>query len=249
MPPSVLSIDAQRRGEYAVLQLAWPGRPVRNIGVLLLDPATDRGWVRFTPEWDDETDADVLAALQEDFEDKLREMGAAALLNWLEDTLSNTLLLTARDTVQVDAFTRVRDRLYREHVGQIAVRPFETHLPLYPLRAAATRFGGDEVVEEDAPEDWVPAPAGLRLAEGMFVAHVVGRSMEPRIPDGSLNVFRAPVVGSRQGRIVLVKRPGGFEDSAPCTVKRYTSVKTRLRRGLAPRSHSPGAAQPGVSRL
>jgi SOS-response transcriptional repressor LexA len=54
----------------------------------------------------------------------------------------------------------------------------------------------------------------------MFVAHVVGRSMEPRIPDGSLNIFRGPVVGSRRGKIVLVELFGVHERF---TVKRYTS--------------------------
>ena len=100
----------------------------------------------------------------------------------------------------------------------------------YSLRAAATHFGAERVAEEE-PEDWVPAPPEMRLAEGMFVARVVGRSMEPRIPDGSLNVFRAPVVGSRQGRIVLVKHPGGFEESGGCTVKRYSSVKRVTEEG------------------
>ena len=74
----------------------------------------------------------------------------------------------------------------------------------------------------DDEEDWVRVPEGLRLTEGMFVAHVVGRSMEPRIPDGSLNIFRAPVVGSRQGKIVLVELLGVHEQF---TVKRYTSRK------------------------
>ena len=39
----------------------------------------------------------------------------------------------------------------------------------------------------------------------MFVARIAGRSMEPRIPDGSLCVFRAGVTGSREGRLVLVE--------------------------------------------
>ena len=46
--------------------------------------------------------------------------------------------------------------------------------------------------------------------------------MEPRIPDGSLNIFRAPVVGSRQGKIVLVELIDVHERF---TVKRYTSRK------------------------
>ena len=229
MRPPVLPI-ATREGQYVVLQLAWPGRPPRNAGILLIDPATGRGWRRFTEDWGEDTDTEVLGALAGDFELKLREMGGAALLDWLEDTLSNTLLVSERETVEVDAFTRTCDRLFERHVGPIPVRPFVTHLPLFSLRAAATHFGADRVAEEE-PEDWVAAPPEMRLAEGMFVAHVVGRSMEPRIPDGSLNVFRAPVTGSRQGRIVLVNRPGGFPESGGCTVKRYSSVKRVTEEG------------------
>jgi phage repressor protein C with HTH and peptisase S24 domain len=61
----------------------------------------------------------------------------------------------------------------------------------------------------------------------MFIAHVVGRSMEPLIPDGSLCVFRAPVVGSRQGKKLLIEQFGHFEDGARYTVKRYTSQKSQ----------------------
>jgi len=39
------------------------------------------------------------------------------------------------------------------------------------------------------------------LSEGMFVGQVVGRSMEPGIPDGASCLVRSPVTGSRQGRI------------------------------------------------
>src|SRR5215467_11841248 len=97
-----------------------------------------------------------------------------------------------------------------------------THLPLYSLRAAATRFGEDMQVDE---EDWVRIPPGIRPSDNLFVVHVVGRSMEPRIPDGSLNIFRAPVVGSRQNKIVLVELLGQLHDSARYTVKKYTSRK------------------------
>jgi hypothetical protein len=90
------------------------------------------------------------------------------------------------------------------------------------LRAAAGKFGADEDVGAE-PEDWVRAPEGLRLTDQMFVVHVEGRSMEPRIPDGSLNIFRGPVVGSRRGKIVLVELTGVHERY---TVKRYTSHQT-----------------------
>ncbi len=63
------------------------------------------------------------------------------------------------------------------------------------------------------------------FTEGMFIAHVVGRSMEPLIPDGSLCVFRAPLVGSRQGKKLLIEQFGTGSDSSRYTVKRYTSTK------------------------
>ena len=67
-------------------------------------------------------------------------------------------------------------------------------------------------------------PPDLRLTDDMFVAHVVGRSMEPRIPAGSLCVFRRNVTGSRQGRLVLVENYGETGENR-YTIKRYKSVK------------------------
>jgi SOS-response transcriptional repressor LexA len=61
----------------------------------------------------------------------------------------------------------------------------------------------------------------------MFVAQVVGKSMEPAIPDGSWCLFRAPVEGSRQGKTVLVQlRDVADPDTGQrYTVKRYESEK------------------------
>jgi SOS-response transcriptional repressor LexA len=59
----------------------------------------------------------------------------------------------------------------------------------------------------------------------MFAARVVGRSMEPLIPDGSLCLFHAAVTGSRQGKRLLIQRLGASDSSAEFTVKTYTSKK------------------------
>jgi len=69
---------------------------------------------------------------------------------------------------------------------------------------------------------------GRRLDEKMFVARVVGRSMEPKIPDGSYGVFRAQPVGTRQGKIMLVQHRDieDPETGGQFTVKRYTSDKS-----------------------
>jgi hypothetical protein len=59
----------------------------------------------------------------------------------------------------------------------------------------------------------------------MFVARVVGRSMEPLIPDDSLCIFRANVTGSRQGKHLLIEKFSETDFAARYTVKRYTSEK------------------------
>ena len=61
----------------------------------------------------------------------------------------------------------------------------------------------------------------------MFLAQVVGRSMEPAIPDGAWCLFRAPVEGTRQGKIVIVQLRDATdpENGERYTVKRYESEK------------------------
>jgi SOS-response transcriptional repressor LexA len=227
MAGTVTSIE--RLGEYARLQLALPSQPLHDVGVLLLNPENGRLYVRLRQHWEDlagPDDARYLAALEEDFHNRIEEMGGRRFLELLEDSLSNILLVSQRKTVKkVDSFSRVADQLFAQHVEELPVERYRTHLPLYTLRAAAGKFGADEEVEE---EDWVRVPESMRLDERMFVAHVEGRSMEPRIPNGSLNIFRAPVVGSRQGKIVLVELIGVHERF---TVKRYSSRKTFFEDG------------------
>jgi SOS-response transcriptional repressor LexA len=101
---------------------------------------------------------------------------------------------------------------------------FKTLLPLYSLKAAAGYFGNGEAVE---PENWVEADGIGKLDERMFVAKVVGRSMETRIRDGEYCVFRAHPVGSRQGKIVLAqyRGPADPDNGGSFTVKRYASEK------------------------
>jgi SOS-response transcriptional repressor LexA len=226
VPASVVPINGRREGVYALLEACLPGRPPHNIGVILLDPSADRGWVRFRQRFDDiadPEDAEVLEALEEDFRDGIARDGGERWLRSLEDSCSNAVRVGERQAVPVDAFTRVLDGLFSRHVEPIAIEPYRIHLPLYDMRAAAG-FVGEEMRPEE--EDWVRAPEGMRLDRDLIVVHVVGRSMEPRIPDGSLNVFRLNPAGSRQNKILLIQRKGVLDETAGCTVKRYTSVKT-----------------------
>ena len=115
-------------------------------------------------------------------------------------------------------------RFLRLNDPSVSAEAYRTLLPVYSLRAAAGYFGAGAPVE---PEGWIDASSIGRLDHKMFVARVVGRSMEPVINDGDLCVFRANPAGSRQGKTVLVQYRGASdpETGGAFTVKRYHSKK------------------------
>lgn len=203
-----------------MLELAQPGRARIPVGVMLFSGDGSGLSFRLRDDWDEldlnEDDEEYVAGLGEHFDECLLDMGSGAFLATLESTLSNFLRLSAREP----AGRASLDELYARLVDD-RVRPYVTHLPVYTLAAAATKFGEDSEVEAAG---WRRVE-GLRLEEGMFIARVVGSSMEPLIPDGSWCVFRAPVVGSRQGKHLLIEQPGATDSSARYTVKRYASTK------------------------
>jgi SOS-response transcriptional repressor LexA len=223
-----MTLAATQTARYSIITVELPGTEPFSAGVLLEDPSSDRLCVRMRRDWDQiaPDEAEVLEEVERDLVAKSAEMGAAKLLEHIEDSWSNTVRVSGRREIIVQDFERALGRLYREHV-HASVREFVTHLPRYSLAAAAGRFLDNPEIEA---EGWEEAPAGLRLAEDMFVAHIAGRSMEPKIPDGSLCVFRWGVAGSRQGRLVLVERLGGGTGDR-YAVKRYRSEKRQTPEG------------------
>jgi len=221
MPAAVLQFRKPRSAQFAVLELAHPGEPRVPIGIFLYTESSGDLEFRLRDDYQDldiaEEDEEYLQALPDDFALQIRERGGREFLAELESSLSNFLLISEREP----AGAATLDTLFDRYVDS-TVRRFVTHLPVYTLQAAATRFGEDAEVAEHG---WQRVE-GLRLSEGMFIAQVVGRSMEPLIPDGSFCVFRAPVVGSRQGKRLLIEQFGTTDTSARYTVKRYTSKKT-----------------------
>lgn len=198
------------------------GAGSENAGILLHDAEQDRLYVRLRRDWEEIApgESGVLCELEDGLRANAAELGAAQFLERLEDTLSNTLRISEPENVLVDNFDRTLARLYRRHV-QATVLEFQTHLPRYSLAVAAGKFLENQEV---SAEGWEETPQDLRVSEDMFVARIVGQSMEPKIPDGSLCVFREGVTGSRQGRLVLVEALGrGTNDRY--TVKRYRSEK------------------------
>jgi len=233
MAARVLSIRdlTPKQAQYSLLVSALPGRGIQTIGVLLLDPATDTLRIRLRRDWErlgDEEDVEVLAELEDDLAAQADGSGGTAVLERLETEASLSIRVTDREAISVRDFDKTLSELYRAHVPAEVMR-FRTHLPRYSLAVAAGPFLTNP--EDIEAEEWLEVPADLKLEEGMFVARIQGYSMEPKIPDGSLCVFRRNVVGSRNGRLVLV-RNSALADDNQYTVKRYRSEKRVTEEGF-----------------
>jgi hypothetical protein len=106
---------------------------------------------------------------------------------------------------------------------------YTTHVPVYDLTAAAGGWGPDGVPSESG---WIKV-TDAKLAEGMFVAQVVGQSMEPKIPSGSWCLFKPCPGGGRNGRLLLIQCQTKHdpEDGGRYTVKKYHSTKIATEEG------------------
>ncbi|MDP3042134.1 MAG: S24 family peptidase [Candidatus Omnitrophota bacterium] len=100
---------------------------------------------------------------------------------------------------------------------------------MYSLQAVATSFK-----EQSTPEviGWKPI-SGRKISKEMFIAQVIGKSMEPTISDGSWCLFRFERGGSRNGLVVLVESRlvADPETNQKFTIKRYKSEKEDLGNG------------------
>jgi len=99
-------------------------------------------------------------------------------------------------------------------------------VPLVPLKIAAGVFSESQALHDGA-DHWVELPEGFAADPDLFVAQVVGESMNRRIPNGAWCLFRAHPKGSRQGKIVLAQHRdiSDPETGGSYTVKRYQSEK------------------------
>ena len=116
------------------------------------------------------------------------------------------------------------------------VQEYVNAIPLYSLAVAAGGFGDGQTPEA---ERWVRPKGQTQAGPGLFVAKVVGESMNRRIPNGAYCVWRTPVEGSRTGRVVLVesRELSDPETGGSYTVKLYERVSPDLVR-LVPDSTS-----------
>ena len=109
------------------------------------------------------------------------------------------------------------------------VSPADNAVPFVEMAAAAGGFA-ESPVRQGSPIEadvWVVLPEAFNARADYFVMRVVGESMNQRIPNGSLCLFRANPSGTRTGKIVLVQHRD-IQDpdiGTGLTVKRYYSEK------------------------
>lgn len=119
---------------------------------------------------------------------------------------------------------------------RVTEAPARGAVPLLSLPAAAG-FRGPTAYAEAAA--WVVPVTRRRLREGMFVAQVVGTSMEPMIPNGAFCLFEQAGLTDDGGVYLVALREALDPEAGRYVVKRLERVRARGRRRLRLRSVDP----------
>ncbi len=102
-------------------------------------------------------------------------------------------------------------------------------IPFFDFYAAAGSFSDIQTAEDytmiEVPEFY--------NKEGHFACKVIGDSMNRRIPNGSICIFKHPVVGGRTGKILLVEyyNKQDADTQSHFTIKTYSSSKVITEEG------------------
>ena len=107
-----------------------------------------------------------------------------------------------------------------------AVKPYVNSVPMVDLKFAAGAFGDVQVIEGDETV-WVTLPEVFRPQRGLFVAQVIGESMNRRIPNEAWCLFRIAPTGTRNGKVVVAQHRSIHDSDlgGSYTIKVYQSEK------------------------
>lgn len=144
---------------------------------------------------------------------------------------SQTLvLLRYAETLGVsllDLFAFLKDTPNIAHDDRIipyeeGIKPSKTYIPVYPIKVAAGKFSDGAAYFNEPPLGWVDIPLKAP-SEDYFVTYVYGESMQPKINNGDLCLFRKYTGGSRQGKIFLIQARSlrDSETAESFVVKKY----------------------------
>ena len=108
--------------------------------------------------------------------------------------------------------------------------PYENCVPISTLKAAAGLWSSEQsdlTALAQHAQEWANLD-GVKLTPGMFVAQVIGHSMEPLVPSGSYCLFRPVPGGTKEGRKLLIWHSALTDDESggQYTFKVYHSEKS-----------------------
>jgi SOS-response transcriptional repressor LexA len=113
-----------------------------------------------------------------------------------------------------------------EILPESKVIPFQNAVPFYDLQAAAASFSE---LQNPEYQDWLKLPDQFSVDKDFFACQVIGESMNKKIPNGSICLFRKDPGGSRNGKIVLVEHTSFMDKDfgSGFTIKEYHSEKVQ----------------------
>lgn len=118
-------------------------------------------------------------------------------------------------------------------------------IPFYDFYAAAGSFSE---IQSEKTYSQINVPEKYTLNSDYFACKVMGESMNKRIPNGSICIFKKNPVGSRSGKILLIENYDKQDPdyNSAFTVKTYSSQKNISEEGyehkeivLKPNSYDP----------
>lgn len=152
--------------------------------------------------------------------------------------LANEFEVRAEVNVTIQEVARKTKGPSFRRIQGAEVKPFVNCVPIYDLKIAAGRFSAPQTVHEvgqmggmSNPDDheWVILENGPKPAPGMFVAQVVGESMNKRIPNGAWCVWKLhPGCDGRSGAEVVLAQHRDIQDTelgGGFTVKLYKTLR------------------------
>jgi hypothetical protein len=175
-----------------------------------------------------------LFRVRDQVQERYAEQGAA-LVEWLAGRPAQMSLLGLIERpAPVQPIATVADPAPFRRITGAEVRPFANCVPIYDdLKIAAGPWSEERVIDSvpeigeiPNPDDyaWVELPTGIMPDRRLFVARVIGESMNKRIPNGAWCLWRRHQGGEdRIGKVVLVQHRDIQDEGlgAEFTVKVY----------------------------
>jgi hypothetical protein len=119
-----------------------------------------------------------------------------------------------------------------KRVERRKAKPYVNAVPILDLKFAAGAFSGTQFENPDH-DAWAVIPKAFRPRKGLFVAQIVGESMNRRYPNGAWCLFEVNPKGTRNNRVVVAEHRNIHDPDTggSYTVKVYQSTKEHQQDG------------------